>query len=204
MEGSASRFNSREMRTLLRVHRVEIDSMPAELDEVTRRVLQLEIEEKALEKVQTDDAQAYDFYLRGRSHIHQLRRKGFDHARQMFARAIAIDPDDAWAMNNLGLVLIRQGRWDEALMQLEAVREVRPNDDALARWIRRATSALEGEEGLARARGAAEKNIMSPAGRNFHRPLDVLLSHDLREIGDRRCRQQDRPRRLLPLAGDQR
>ncbi len=30
--------------------RTEIDSMPAELDEVTRRVLQLEIEEKALEK----------------------------------------------------------------------------------------------------------------------------------------------------------
>jgi len=34
--------------------RTEIDSMPSELDEVTRRVLQLEIEEKALEK-ETDE-----------------------------------------------------------------------------------------------------------------------------------------------------
>ena len=30
--------------------RTEIDSMPTELDEVTRRVMQLEIEEAALEK----------------------------------------------------------------------------------------------------------------------------------------------------------
>ena len=30
--------------------RTEIDSMPAELDEVTRRVMQLEIEEAALKK----------------------------------------------------------------------------------------------------------------------------------------------------------
>ena len=35
--------------------RTEIDSMPSELDEVTRKVMQLEIEEAALEK-ENDEA----------------------------------------------------------------------------------------------------------------------------------------------------
>jgi adenylate cyclase len=35
-----------------------------------------------------ENAQAYDYYLRGRQFFYQFRRKGFDFARQMFARAI--------------------------------------------------------------------------------------------------------------------
>src|SRR5271155_2839668 len=46
---------------------------------------------------QTENAQAYDYYLRGRQFFHQFRRKGFDFARQMFARAIVIDPNYARA-----------------------------------------------------------------------------------------------------------
>ena len=37
--------------------RIEIDSMPTEIDEVERRIQQLEIEQQALEK-ETDDARA--------------------------------------------------------------------------------------------------------------------------------------------------
>jgi len=48
-------------------------------------------EEKAIARKQTDNPQAYDYYLRGRQFFHQFRRKGFDFARQMFARAIVID-----------------------------------------------------------------------------------------------------------------
>ncbi|MBZ5701165.1 MAG: protein kinase [Acidobacteriia bacterium] len=47
---------------------------------------------RAIEKLPTADINAYDFYLRGRQFFRQFRRKGFDFARQMFARAIEIDP----------------------------------------------------------------------------------------------------------------
>jgi serine/threonine protein kinase/Flp pilus assembly protein TadD len=54
-------------------------------------------EEKAIARKQTENPQAYDYYLRGRQFFHQFRRKGFDFARQMFARAIVIDPHYARA-----------------------------------------------------------------------------------------------------------
>ena len=66
-------------------------------DEIARSISQaLRIklspqEEKAIARKQTDNPQAYDYYLRGRQFFHQFRRKGFDFARQMFARAIVID-----------------------------------------------------------------------------------------------------------------
>ena len=61
------------------------------------RVMLSEKEKRAIEKAPTADVQAYDFYLRGRQFFHQFRRKGFDFARQMFARAIVIDPGYARA-----------------------------------------------------------------------------------------------------------
>jgi serine/threonine protein kinase/tetratricopeptide (TPR) repeat protein len=72
-------------------------------DEIARSISQaLRIklspqEEKAIARRQTDNPQAYDYYLRGRQFFHQFRRKGFDFARQMFARAIVIDPQYARA-----------------------------------------------------------------------------------------------------------
>ncbi|MHC4974533.1 MAG: protein kinase domain-containing protein [Planctomycetota bacterium] len=61
------------------------------------RVMLTEQEKKAIEKKPTQDVQAYDYYLRGRQFFHQFRRKAFDYARQMFARAIVIDPTYARA-----------------------------------------------------------------------------------------------------------
>jgi serine/threonine protein kinase/Tfp pilus assembly protein PilF len=49
-------------------------------------------EEQAIARKPTESAQAYDFYLRGRKYFHQMRRNDFDFARQMFTRAIAVDP----------------------------------------------------------------------------------------------------------------
>jgi serine/threonine protein kinase/Tfp pilus assembly protein PilF len=43
------------------------------------------------------DVQAYDLYLRGRKFFYQFRQQGFEFARQMFARAIVIDPSYARA-----------------------------------------------------------------------------------------------------------
>ena len=41
--------------------------------------------------------EAYEFYLRGRQFFHQFRRRGFEFAEEMFARAIALDPNYARA-----------------------------------------------------------------------------------------------------------
>jgi serine/threonine protein kinase/Flp pilus assembly protein TadD len=61
------------------------------------KVMLTEQEKRAIQKAPTADVQAYDYYLRGRQYFHQFRRKSFDYARQMFARAIVIDPTYARA-----------------------------------------------------------------------------------------------------------
>ena len=43
------------------------------------------------------DVVAYDYYLRGRQYFHHHRRKSLDYARQMFNKAIEIDPEYALA-----------------------------------------------------------------------------------------------------------
>ena len=61
------------------------------------QVVLTENEKKAIAKIPTSDVRAYDFYLRGRQFFHQFRRKGFDFARDMFSKAIEIDPNYARA-----------------------------------------------------------------------------------------------------------
>ncbi|ABF41396.1 serine/threonine protein kinase with TPR repeats [Candidatus Koribacter versatilis Ellin345] len=61
------------------------------------KLMLTEQEKRAIEKAPTADVQAYDYYLRGRQFYYQFRRKSFDYARQMFARAIVIDPTYARA-----------------------------------------------------------------------------------------------------------
>jgi len=48
---------------------------------------------------QTQQIEAYDYYLRGRQYFHQLTQNSLDFARQMFRQAISIDPGyaRAWA-----------------------------------------------------------------------------------------------------------
>jgi adenylate cyclase len=45
----------------------------------------------------TRDPRAYELYLRGRQLFHQFRRKSFERAREVFSRAIALDPKFAIA-----------------------------------------------------------------------------------------------------------
>ena len=61
------------------------------------RVILSEGEKKALGKARTENVEAYDYYLRGRQYFHQLRRKSLEYARQMFNKAIEIDPEYARA-----------------------------------------------------------------------------------------------------------
>ena len=61
------------------------------------RVILSEGEKKQIEKARAVDVKAYDYYLRGRQYFHHFRRKSLEFARQMFNRAIEIDPDYARA-----------------------------------------------------------------------------------------------------------
>ena len=61
------------------------------------RVILPEKEKQALGRVPTSDVAAYDFYLKGRQFFHQSRKKSLDYARQMFRRAIEVDPEYALA-----------------------------------------------------------------------------------------------------------
>jgi TolB-like protein/Tfp pilus assembly protein PilF len=61
------------------------------------RVILSEDEKKQIEKPRAVNIEAYHYYLRGRQSAHQSRRKSMDFARQMFAKAIEIDPSYALA-----------------------------------------------------------------------------------------------------------
>ena len=56
------------------------------------KVMLTESEKRAIAKAPTADVRAYDFYLRGQQFFYHFRRRGYDFARQMFSRAIEIDP----------------------------------------------------------------------------------------------------------------
>ena len=61
------------------------------------RVVLSDDEKRAIELVHTPNVEAYGFYLRGRQYFHQHRRKSHEYARQMFERAIELDPNYALA-----------------------------------------------------------------------------------------------------------
>ena len=60
-------------------------------------VILSEDEKRAIEQVPTANVEAYDCYLRGRQFFHQFRKQSVEFARQMFNKAIEIDPTYALA-----------------------------------------------------------------------------------------------------------
>ena len=61
------------------------------------RVVLTEDEKKAIEQVPTTNIDAYEYYLRGRQFFHQHRRRAHEFARQLYERAIELDPGYALA-----------------------------------------------------------------------------------------------------------
>ena len=88
------------------------------------RVILSEDEKKQIEKPRAVNLEAYEFYLRGRQSFHQMRRRNTNHARQMFDKAIALDPSYALAYAALALCYAElYGRFDSReynLRQAEA------------------------------------------------------------------------------------
>lgn len=72
----------------------------------------------------TQNIDAYEYYLRGRDYLHQLTEVGMKFARQMFRRAIDIDPAFARAYAGLADVESLIAQWiDNAPQQLAAADE---------------------------------------------------------------------------------
>ena len=82
----------------------DVFSIQKEIAETISRTLSVMIsdeEKRAIRKVPTTKVDAYDYYLRGRQHFRQFRRKSIEVARAEFERAIEIDPGYAGAYAGL-------------------------------------------------------------------------------------------------------
>ncbi|HEX6575823.1 MAG TPA: protein kinase, partial [Gemmatimonadaceae bacterium] len=81
----------------------EIEDIFAIQDDISQaivialRVILTEGEKRQIEQSRPVNVEAYDFYLRGRQYFYQIRRKALETARQMFNKAIEIDPEYARA-----------------------------------------------------------------------------------------------------------
>ena len=60
-------------------------------------VILTDTERRSLVRVPTSDLSAYEYWLRGREYFHESRRKSLEYARQMFTRAVELDPGFALA-----------------------------------------------------------------------------------------------------------
>ena len=84
-------------------------------------------EQKALARKPTDNVEAYDYYLRGRSYSRRVHRADLELAAEMYTRAISLDPHFALAYAGLALTCGHFHDWY--------------GQDA--RWIERAEAAVQ-------------------------------------------------------------
>ena len=86
-----------------------------------------------------------------------------DAALEAYHRALVVDDQDAWSMNNLGLVLIQAGRFDEAVPALARAVELR---DGIAMFYNNLGIALE------------RSGYPGAAAKAFGRALDVDSTYE--------------------------
>ena len=106
----------------------EIEDIFAIQDEIARSVLEslglalTEREEFRFLKPSTANIEAYEFYLRGRKLYHKWTRQSVEFARQMFERAVRIDPGFAAAWAGLANAYVDLFRWSREAQDLEEAR----------------------------------------------------------------------------------
>ncbi|HKS96912.1 MAG TPA: protein kinase [Terriglobia bacterium] len=94
----AERYD-REMKDVFEVQ----DEIARNITQALRTTLSPQ-EEKAIARKPTENAQAYDYYLRGRSFARRITRQDLEFAAQMYERAVALDPNFAMAYAGLAIV----------------------------------------------------------------------------------------------------
>jgi adenylate cyclase len=126
----------------------EIEDIFAIQDEIAHSVLDAlgfsltQREERRLLKSSTTNVQAYEFYLRGRKFFQKWTRQSIEFARQMFERAIELDPNFAAAWAGLATAHLHLVGWGGGESDFEGVRKT-------------STRALELDPELAEAHVAA-------------------------------------------------
>jgi Flp pilus assembly protein TadD len=104
-------IDASHVKTLINLGRVMLDQGRPE-DAMTHIERALEVEPESVD----------GFRLRGRANEELGDSDG---AIESYRQAIILDPNDAWSMNNLGLVFIREERFGEALPVLALAVEIR-------------------------------------------------------------------------------
>ena len=111
-------LDSTNVKTLLNLGRVLLDEgKPTDARERIDAAVQLD----------SGSAEVYRMMARVQSALGQR-----DSAEASYRVALSIDPTDSWSMNDLGLLLIDQGRYEEALPPLARAVELRPGAPAFA------------------------------------------------------------------------
>lgn len=133
----------------------DVFAIQDEIAEATARALKVVLsrQEEALRRAKQTDVEAYEFYLRGRQVLQEFTRRSLQQSREMFARAITIDPLYALAHTGIAdasawLVMWFGGRQSD-LEQAE----------------RASARALELAPDLAEAR--ASRGLVLMLGRNY-------------------------------------
>jgi adenylate cyclase len=107
----------------------ELEDIFAIQDEIAHRVitgLGLSLtsrEERRLLTSSTENVQAYEFYLRGRKLFQKWTRQNIEFARQMFERAIKLDPDFAGAWAGLATAHVHLFSWRGREPDLQKARD---------------------------------------------------------------------------------
>jgi adenylate cyclase len=115
----------------------EVEDIFAIQDEIARKVLQgigLTItprEERRLHTSSTKNVEAYEFYLRGRRLFQKWTRENIELARQMFQRAIELDPSFAEAWAGLATAYVHLFGWRGRESDLKKAREASTRSLAL-------------------------------------------------------------------------
>jgi adenylate cyclase len=151
-------------------------------DEITRRIvvtLVPELERAEREKTVAKPPQnldAWDCYLHGVAHLNELSADAIPRARDMFQRAIALDPNYAKAHARLAQTYLREIRRnvaddvdDAAERMMEAARAAVHLDDgdSLSHWIIALAYRLSGQYDLA-VREAQRALQLNPADVDAH------------------------------------
>jgi adenylate cyclase len=71
-------------------------------------------ERRAIQNVATSDARAYDYYLRGRSYMHTMTKRDYEHAISMFRQAIELDSKYALAYAGMADAYAHMYRYADA------------------------------------------------------------------------------------------
>jgi non-specific serine/threonine protein kinase len=141
-------------------------------DEIARKIAEaLRItltpqEREAIAAKPTDNLQAYDLYLRGKSQVRRVTRQDLEFALQMFEGAVALDPNFALAYAGIANVCAqyhyhyqREAAWmDRAVKAADRAAALRPDEPEVLvaqAWIAYARTRYD--DAIASARRAIER-----------------------------------------------